>query len=265
MEAQTNIIGPGIGTAGLKPVIEIEHLKKAFGSNVVLRDFNLTIYAGQNMVVMGKSGIGKTILIKCIIGLIKPDGGTLRVLGQDISKLNHKELDELRKRIGFVFQSSALYDSMTIRENLAFPLRRSHNKIKGPVEDRIREVLRNVGLENTIDLMPSELSGGMRKRIGIARSLMLVPEIVLYDEPTTGLDPITSDEITHLIMELQQKYKTTSVIITHDVELARIAANQIVFLKDGIAYQQGTYDEMAKTSDPDLKRFFKKAKDTQNG
>jgi len=243
----------------LTPVIEVVHVSKAFGTNVVLRDFNLTIYSGQNMVVMGKSGIGKTILIKCIIGLIKPDGGTLRVFGKDISTLDHRELDELRMRIGFVFQSSALYDSMTVRENLAFPLRRSHRKkIDENIEILVREALKNVGLENTIDLMPSELSGGMRKRIGIARSLILNPEIILYDEPTTGLDPITSEEITQLILDLQQKYKTTSIIITHDVNLAKEAANQIVFIKDGIAYAQGTFDEMTKNEDPDIKKFFKK-------
>jgi len=243
----------------LAPVIEVIHVSKAFGANVVLRDFNLTINSGQNMVVMGKSGIGKTILIKCIIGLIKPDGGILRVLGKDISTLDHRELDELRMRIGFVFQSSALYDSMTVRENLAFPLRRSHRKkINENIETLVREALKNVGLENTIDLMPSELSGGMRKRIGIARSLVLNPEIILYDEPTTGLDPITSEEITQLILDLQQKYKTTSVIITHDTNLAKEAANQIVFIKDGIAFAQGTFDEMTKNEDPDIKKFFKK-------
>ena len=242
-----------------QPAIEIEHLQKAFGSNVVLRDFNLTIQNGENVVVMGKSGIGKTILIKCIIGLIKPDSGTLYVFGQDISKLNHRELDELRMRIGFVFQSSALYDSMTVRENLEFPLRRDRRKkIIGNIEDHVREALRNVGLEHTIDLMPSELSGGMRKRIGIARGLIMNPEIVLYDEPTTGLDPITSEEITQLILSLQKKYKTTSIIITHDIDLAKEAANRIVFLTNGIAYKQGTYDELINDADPEIKHFFKR-------
>ena len=189
-------------------VIEIEHLQKAFGANVVLRDFNLQITKGENLVVMGKSGIGKTILIKCIIGLVKPDGGTLKVFGQDISKLNHHELDEIRTRIGFVFQSSALYDSMTVRENLEFPLRRHRRrKISGDIGELVREALKNVGLETAIDLMPSELSGGMRKRIGIARSLILNPEVILYDEPTTGLDPITSEEITHLILDLQKNIR----------------------------------------------------------
>ncbi len=241
------------------PVIEIQHLRKAFGTNVVLRDFNLSITKGENVVVMGKSGIGKTILIKCIIGLVKPDGGVLKVFGQDIAKLNHHDLDETRTRIGFVFQSSALYDSMTVRENLEFPLRRHRaRKISGTLDEQVRGALRNVGLEHAIDLMPSELSGGMRKRIGIARSLILNPEIILYDEPTTGLDPITSEEISHLIMELQNKYKTTSIIITHDVDLARQVANRIVFLTDGVAYMDGTYDEFIKSEDAEIKHFFKR-------
>ena len=258
MKTELNII-PETVTVASQPAIEIEHLQKSFGSNVVLRDFNLTIQNGENVVVMGKSGIGKTILIKCIIGLIKPDGGTLHVLGQDISKLDHRELDELRMRIGFVFQSSALYDSMTVRQNLEFPLRHDrHKRITGNIEAHIREALRNVGLEHAIDLMPTELSGGMRKRIGIARGLILNPEIVLYDEPTTGLDPITSEEITQLILGLQKKYKTTSIIITHDIDLAREAANRIVFLMNGIAYKQGTYDELINNTDPEIKHFFKR-------
>ncbi len=240
-------------------IIEIEHLKKAFGNNIVLKDFNLTVHKGETVVVMGKSGIGKTVLIKCIIGLVKPDGGKMRVFNQDISKLNQQDLDELRTRIGFVFQNSALYDSMTVRQNLEFPLRRHRKKkIIGNLDLQVKEALQNVGLENTIDLMPSELSGGMRKRIGIARSLILRPEIVLYDEPTTGLDPITSEEITHLILELQKKYNTTSIIITHDIDLARETANRIVFLMNGIAYMQGTYEELVNNEDILIKHFFKR-------
>ena len=251
--------GPREAVAAGSPVIEVKHLQKSFGSKVVLSDFNLTIGMSENLVVMGRSGIGKTVLIKCIIGLLKPDGGTLRVLGQDISKLNHRELDELRTRIGFVFQNSALYDSMTVRQNLEFPLRRHRaQKINGSMDSVVRESLRNVGLENTIDLMPSELSGGMRKRIGIARSLILKPELVLYDEPTTGLDPITSEEISHLILDLQQKYKNTSIIITHDVDLARETANRIVFLMNGIVYFEGTYDDMLNSKDEVIKHFFKR-------
>ncbi len=249
-------MAPGVSQVA-QPAIEIIHLAKAFGSKVVLRDFNLGIFPGENLVVMGRSGIGKTILIKCIIGLVKPDSGTLRVFGQDISKLNHHELDDMRMRIGFVFQSSALYDSMTVRQNLEFPLRRHRRKkISHSIDELVLEALTNVGLESAIDLMPSELSGGMRKRIGIARSLILNPEIILYDEPTTGLDPITSEEIVHLMLELQKKYKTTSVIITHDTVLAHEAANRIVFLSDGIAYATGTYDEMKSSNDPEIKQFF---------
>ena len=242
-----------------EPIIEVAHLQKAFGDNEVLKDFNLKVYPAENVVVMGKSGIGKTVLIKCIIGLIKPDAGTLRVFGEDIIVMKQKELDDLRMRIGFVFQSSALYDSMTVRENLEFPLRRKHHiTVKINIEEKIREVLRNVGLEHTIDLMPSELSGGMRKRIGIARSLVLDPEIVLYDEPTTGLDPITSREITDLILDVQKKYNTASIIITHDVELARRVSSHIVFLSDGIAYAEGKYEDIIKIEDPDVKPFFER-------
>ncbi len=240
-----------------EPVIIVEHLKKNFGEKVVLSDFNLIVNKGESMVVMGRSGIGKTVLIKCIIGLLKPDGGTLKVFGKDISKITRRDLDLLRLNIGFVFQSSALYDSMTIRQNLEFPLRRQKIKpMKGDLNKLVRESLISVGLENTIDLMPSELSGGMRKRIGIARSLILKPEIVLYDEPTTGLDPITSKEIINLIMDLQHQSNTTSIIITHDVELAKQASNHIVFVMDGIAYMQGTYEELVKTEDPKVKPFF---------
>jgi len=238
-------------------VIVVEHLRKSFGEKVVLNDFNLIVEKGESMVVMGKSGIGKTVLIKCIIGLLKPDGGSLKVFGKDISTLSRRDLDLLRLNIGFVFQSSALYDSMSIRQNLEFPLRRQKIKpVKGDIDKLVRESLKSVGLENTIDLMPSELSGGMRKRIGIARSLILKPEIVLYDEPTTGLDPITSKEIINLIMELQHQSNTTSIIITHDVGLAKEASNHIVFVMDGIAYLQGTYDEVVKTKDPRVKPFF---------
>jgi len=239
------------------PVIQVEHLNKSFGDKVVLKDFSVIVKKGESLVVMGKSGIGKTVLIKCIIKLLKPDSGKLTVFGKDISKLTQLEMDQLRMNIGFVFQNSALYDSMTIRENLEFPLRRQLvKKVKGDLNKLVREALKNVGLENTIDLMPGELSGGMRKRIGIARSLILQPEIVLYDEPTTGLDPITSKEIIHLIMDLQEKFHTTSIIITHDIALAKDAADEIVFLIEGTNYLQGTYDELVTTTDPKVKPFF---------
>lgn len=239
-----------------EPIIEVAHLKKAFGDNIVFRDFNISVSPGESVVVMGKSGIGKTVLIKCIIGLIKPDAGLIKVFGYEIAKLSHQQLNELRMRIGFVFQNSALYDSMTVRQNLEFPLRRYHHKIEENMESLVRETLYNVGLEHTIDMMPSELSGGMRKRIGIARSLILKPEIILYDEPTTGLDPITSGEIAKLMKDLQQKYHTASIIITHDVEMAREVGDRLVFIVDGIAYMQGKYDELANTEDPQIKPFF---------
>ena len=242
---------------GIEPIIQIEHLSKSFGSLDVLKDFNLTITSGENVVVMGKSGIGKTVLIKCLIGLIKPDSGVIHVFGKDISTLNHEQLDDMRMRIGFVFQSSALYDSMTVRQNLELPLRRQRSaKLPGSLNDLVIEALRNVGLESSIDMMPSELSGGMRKRIGIARSIILKPEIVMYDEPTTGLDPITSTEITNLIMDLQEKYHTTGIIITHDIKLAKAVSNRLIFLVNGIAYKQGTYDELQKLNDPNIKPFF---------
>jgi len=238
-------------------VIECIHLHKSYGSNVVLADFNLSIHRGESWAVMGKSGIGKTVLIKCIIGLTRPEEGIVKVFGQNIAAISKQELDEIRMRIGFVFQSSALYDSMTVRENLEFPLRRHRlAKIKSNINDLVVESLRNVGLENAIDLMPSELSGGMRKRIGIARSLILKPEIILYDEPTTGLDPITAEEITKLILELQNKYQTTSIIITHDMELAKATATKIVFIIEGKAFYKGTYDELKKIDDSRITPFF---------
>ena len=240
-----------------QPVIECAHLKKAFGDHVVLDDFNLTVNRKENVVVMGRSGIGKTVLIKCIIGLIKPDEGTVLVFGKSIPTLNRKELNEIRRRIGFVFQNSALYDSMTVRENLEFTLHRMSSETNPEVlEAIVRESLHNVGLERTIDLMPSELSGGMRKRVGIARSLVMKPEIVLYDEPTTGLDPITSKEISNLILELQNKLHTTSIIITHDVELAKSTATRMVFVIEGKALYEGTYDALKQIEDPRIKPFF---------
>lgn len=254
--AETNILNVP-ATPAVQPVIECAHLNKSFGDHVVLDDFNLVVNHTENVVVMGRSGIGKTVLIKCIIGLIKPDSGIVKVFGKSIPDLARKELNEIRKRIGFVFQSSALYDSMTVRENMEFTLRRMQAEKDPKVLDNlVREGLRNVGLERTIDLMPSELSGGMRKRIGIARSLILKPEIVLYDEPTTGLDPITSREISNLILELQNKLHTTSIIITHDVDLAKTVATRLVFLIKGKAFYQGTYEDLKKIDDPQIKPFF---------
>ena len=215
----------------MEQVIEIEHLKKSFGKNEVLKDINLTLAKGENLVVLGKSGSGKSVLIKCLVKLIEADEGKLTALGENISELDGASLNILRKQIGFLFQSAALYDSMTVRENLEFPLRDLRNMQQDEKDKKVLEALQNVGLEAAIDKMPSELSGGMRKRIGFARTLILNPEIMLYDEPTTGLDPITSKEISNLILSIQKKYNTASIIITHDIECARITANRVVVLK----------------------------------
>ncbi len=239
------------------PVIRIQHLYKAFGDNQVLKDFNFDLNRGENIVVLGKSGSGKSVLIKCMIGLMKPDSGTINVLGKDVPNLNHDELDKIRVKVGFLFQSNALYDSMTVRENLEFPLRRHWIDItKEQTNQLVMEVLNNVGLAGTMDMMPAELSGGMRKRIALARTLILKPEIILYDEPTTGLDPITGKEISNLILEVQKKYNTSSVIISHDINCVKIVANRIVMLIDGTCYASGSYDEMEKSTDKKVKQFF---------
>jgi phospholipid/cholesterol/gamma-HCH transport system ATP-binding protein len=230
---------------------------KSFGDNHVLKGFDLDLNKGETLVVLGKSGSGKSVLIKCMVGLLYPDDGAVEVFGKDVPKLSQEQLDEIRTKIGFLFQSSALYDSMTVRENLEFPLRRHWiHKTKTEVNDLVMEALKNVGLESAVDLMPSELSGGMRKRIGLARTIILKPEIMLYDEPTTGLDPITSREISNLIISIQNKYKTSSIVITHDMECARIVANRIMILVDGIRYAVGSYHELSKSEDPKIKPFF---------
>jgi phospholipid/cholesterol/gamma-HCH transport system ATP-binding protein len=238
-------------------VIAIENLQKSFGSNNVLNGFDFELKKGENVVVLGKSGSGKSVLIKCIIGLIKPDGGDINVLGNDISKLSTDNLDKLRAKVGFLFQSNALYDSMTVRENMEFPLRRHWIKrSKEEVNQLVMEVLTNVGLPHTVDMMPAELSGGMRKRIALARTLILKPEIILYDEPTTGLDPITGKEISKLMVDIQKKYNASSIIISHDINCVKIVANRVVMLIDGKCYASGTYDELAKSNDSKIKQFF---------
>ena len=239
-------------------VIEITNLSKSFGEQEVLKDVSLKLYKGENLVVLGKSGSGKSVLIKCIVRLLELDGGTINALGQDVTQLNRKELNELRKNIGFLFQGGALYDSMTVKQNLEFHLKRIKKELsKKEIEEKILEVLENVGLPDAIDKMPSQLSGGMRKRISLARTIVIDPEIMLYDEPTTGLDPITSDEISLLINEVQQKYKTSSIIITHDIAVARTNANRIVMLLDGKIYLQGSLEMFEKSTDPNIKSFFK--------
>ncbi|HWY37209.1 MAG TPA: ATP-binding cassette domain-containing protein [Bacteroidia bacterium] len=238
-------------------VIEIIHLKKSFGKNEVLKDVNFTLKRGESIVVLGKSGCGKSVLIKCISGLMDCDGGEIHVLGKNIPKLKQRELDSVREKIGFLFQSSALYDSMTVRENLEFPLTRHlRSKTKKEINERVEEVLLNVGLLGAIDMIPSELSGGMRKRIGLARSLILRPEIMLYDEPTTGLDPITAKEISKLMLDMQKKYNTSSIIISHDMNCARLTSNRLMLLMDGVLYAQGTYEELEKSTDKNIKAFF---------
>lgn len=238
-------------------VIEIEHLYKAFGDNTVLADFSLVLRKGENVAVLGKSGSGKSVLIKCIIGLMRADKGNIRLLGQDIDNLDHQELDEIRSRVGFLFQSNALYDSMTVRENLEFPLRRHWIKMTSAEQDaKVLEVLSNVGLAHAVDMMPAELSGGMRKRIALARTLILDPEIIFYDEPTTGLDPITGKGISKLIREMGEKYNTSALIISHDMNCIRMTADRIIMLIDGTCYAQGSYEELKLNNDPKVKQFF---------
>ncbi len=240
-----------------EPIIEVRHLQIAFGNNQVLKDFNLTVRKGENVVVLGKSGCGKSVLIKCIVGLLDYSGGELRVFGNEISSLDQQTLDTLRSKIGFVFQSSALYDSMTVRENLEFALRRhGKHKTKSEIDALVKETLNNVGLLHAMDQMPSELSGGMKKRVGLARALVLHPEVMLYDEPTTGLDPITAKEISNLMLQVQKKYNTSSIIISHDMHCARLTANRLTVMIDGICYADGTYDELSSLPDPKIHAFF---------
>ena len=238
-------------------VVRMEHLKKSFENNHVLRDINLVINKGENIVILGKSGTGKSVLIKSIVGLVGIDDGKLVIFGRNISELNDKELIEIRNKIGFLFQSGALYDSMTVRENLEFPLKRQLRPIAQEEMDLlVKEALQNVGLSEAINKSPSELSGGMRKRLGLARTLILKPEIMLYDEPTTGLDPITSKEISKLILEVQKKYNTSSIIITHDIECARLTANRIIVIKDGVCVAEGSYTDLENSSDEWIRSFF---------
>ncbi|MAO10539.1 MAG: ABC transporter ATP-binding protein [Flavobacteriaceae bacterium] len=240
-------------------VLEIKNLKKSFGDNHVLNGFNLKLYEGENLVIMGKSGSGKSVMIKCLVGLMKADDGAIKIKDFDIISLGRKELDVLRTEIGFLFQGSALYDSMTVRENLEFPLRRNREKVgtNQTTEELVIEALENVGLKHAIDLMPAELSGGMQRRVALARALILKPKIMLYDEPTTGLDPITSKEIIQLMRTIQQTYKTSSLIITHDVDCARVISNRMILLVDGINYAEGTFKELSISEDPKVKAFFK--------
>lgn len=238
-------------------VLEIQGLYKSFGTNHVLRDFSVKLSKGENLAVLGKSGSGKSVLIKCIIGLITPDAGSIQVFGQEVHSLSQDALDQMRARIGFLFQSNALYDSMTVEENLLFPLRRHWITAETTnADDAVNEALDDVGLLHTRHMMPSELSGGMRKRIALARTLILKPEIILYDEPTTGLDPITSREISDLIVSVQKKYNTASMIISHDMNCIHATANRIVMLIDGRCYANDTFETLARSADEKVQAFF---------
>lgn len=238
-------------------VITIRGLFKSFGNNHVLRGIDLDLDRSENVVVLGRSGTGKSVLIKIICGLLKPDAGEVMVLGKDVPHLNEKELRALRLKLGFSFQNSALYDSMTVRENLEFPLvQNSKHLTSKQIKTAVEDVLDAVGLIQTLDQMPAELSGGQRKRIGIARTLILQPEIMLYDEPTAGLDPITSIEINNLINEVQQRYHTSSIIITHDLTCAKTTGDRVAMLLDGKFVKQGTFEEVFTTEDERIKSFY---------
>ncbi len=238
-------------------VVEIDKIYKSFGSHKVLDGASIEVFRGENLVVLGKSGTGKSVLIKCLVALLPIDKGTIKLFGKEMDQAKEEEVDEIRKKVGFLFQSAALYDSMSVRENLKFPLRRLEPNLKAKeLEARIKEALENVGLIDAIDKMPSELSGGMRKRIGLARTIIMKPDIILYDEPTTGLDTITSREISQLIISLQKKFHTSSIIITHDMECAKMTANRVVVLHEGKEIAEGTYDELKDSKNELVKAFF---------
>ena len=239
-------------------VVVIKDLKKGFENTQILKGLSLSLKKGENLVVLGKSGTGKSVLIKCIVQLLKADSGSIKVLEHEMTELKSNDLNEVRGKIGFLFQGGALYDSMTVRENLEFPLKRMYKKLsKKEVNTKVKEALENVGLPDSIDKMPSELSGGMRKRISLARTIIVDPEIMLYDEPTTGLDPVTSHEISLLINEVQQKYKTSSIIITHDIECAKTVANRIIMLQDGVVYKEGPLEDFENSNDELVNSYFK--------
>jgi phospholipid/cholesterol/gamma-HCH transport system ATP-binding protein len=238
-------------------IVEIKNLTKRFDSNIVLDNISIDVHRGENLVVFGRSGQGKSVLLKCIIGLMHFESGQILINGKDISKLTVKELNEVRKNIGFLFQGAALYDSMTVKENLEFPLKKHFpDKSQKEIDEKIHYTLELVSLEEAIDKMPSELSGGMKKRIGLARSIITDPELMLYDEPTTGLDPITTKEISELIINLQKKLNMTSIAVTHDLMCAEIIADRAIFLKDAKIAYEGKLEELTSSSDPFLRNFF---------
>lgn len=245
------------GEHGAEEVVIAKHLKKAFDDLEVLKDINFVLHKKENLVVLGKSGTGKSVLIKSIVGLVEPDGGELIVLDKNVLGLDKDEMEDLRRRVGFLFQGGALYDSMTVRQNLQFPLKRQLKKLsKGEIKDLVEEALEDVGLLKAINKMPSEISGGMKKRIALARTLILKPEIMLYDEPTTGLDPVTSREISHLVLEMQEKFAISSIIITHDIACAKLTGNRIFILKGGELAVEGSYEELENSEDEWVRSFF---------
>jgi phospholipid/cholesterol/gamma-HCH transport system ATP-binding protein len=247
----------GISSLDLNKVVEISHLEKSFGDTTVLHDVSLDVFERENLVVLGRSGSGKSVLIKCMVGLLKADSGEIKVLGYDVPTLSEAKLNELRLQVGFSFQGSALYDSMTIRQNLEFPLKRNLGIFdREKLNDMVMTSLQEVGLEHTANQNPAELSGGMKKRVGIARTLILKPKIMLYDEPTSGLDPITSGEINELILEVRERYHTASIIITHDISCARQTSDRIVALINGENKLEGTFDDLKAANDNELKHFF---------
>jgi phospholipid/cholesterol/gamma-HCH transport system ATP-binding protein len=245
------------GSIPSEKVVVVRNLYKSFGERKVLEDFNLDLFARENLVILGKSGTGKSVLIKCMVGLLKPDSGRITILGYEVPSLTPAELNALRLKVGFSFQGSALYDSMSVRENLEFPLRRNLGIAdKKKLKDLVMTALENVGLASAVDLHPAELSGGMKKRIGIARTLILNPEIMLYDEPTAGLDPETSAEINELILTVRDKYHTSSIIITHDISCAHKVSDRIVALFDGKNKLEGTFEELKAQNSDELQSFF---------
>jgi phospholipid/cholesterol/gamma-HCH transport system ATP-binding protein len=237
-------------------MIEIKNLSKSFEDNLVLDNVSLNIPEGENTVIFGKSGSGKSVLLKCIVGLLVPDSGQIIIEGKNVLNYSIKELNQLRKQIGFLFQGAALYDSMSVRENLEFPLIRNFSFSAEEIDEKIHNVLRKVSLEEAIDKMPAELSGGMKKRIGLARTIITEPKLILYDEPTTGLDPITSKEISHLIIELEENLDVTSIVVTHDLICAQIVADRAIVLKDAKIFFEGNIKQLVSSNDEFLREFF---------
>ena len=237
-------------------ILTVKNLSKSFGDKEVISDINLNVKKGETLVIIGMSGSGKSVLIKCLIGLIEPDTGEVNILGEDLLNLDKERLNSLRKKIGFLFQSAALYDSMTVQENLAFPMRNQNNLNEAEKLSAMESVLAEVGLSGTLQQMPAELSGGMRKRLGLARTLIMKPAFIFYDEPTTGLDPITSKEISELILKVQQKYHTSSILITHDMACAKLTANNMLVLKDGKIAAEGNYESLSNSPISWIKDLF---------